>query len=158
MIQFTVYGTPRPAGSKKAFAIRKNGVPTGRVAVADASAHSKDWKQAIAHAARQAYCCELLRGAVTLEVRCYFARPKSHFGTGRNSSTLKDSAPRHHTQAPDATKLVRCLEDALNRVLWVDDSQVTEQRVVKDWGDVSRMEVTIIPQFQLDTHAPQGKP
>ena len=36
-----------------------------------------------------------------------FVRPKSHYGTGRNAKKLKPSAPPHHTQKPDATKLLR---------------------------------------------------
>ena len=32
-IEFTVFGDAKPAGSKRAFAIRKAGIPTGQIAV-----------------------------------------------------------------------------------------------------------------------------
>jgi hypothetical protein len=34
-ISFTVLGDAKPAGSKRAFAIRRGGVPTGQIAVTD---------------------------------------------------------------------------------------------------------------------------
>mgnify|MGYP001180875411 CR=1 FL=1 len=50
-ITFTVYGVARPAGSKRAFAIRKNGQPTGKIAVVDDCKESRDWKSTVAREA-----------------------------------------------------------------------------------------------------------
>lgn len=161
-IRFTVYGTPRPAGSKKTLPLknRKTGEwlkrPNGStLTVTMDMADNKDWKQAISHAARQAYDGELLRGPLRLSVVFRFARPKCHYGTGRNASRLKGSAPAHHTKSPDATKLLRCCEDALNRVIWADDAQIVGQEVTKCWGEpagciveIHRVDETLLPLLE----------
>ncbi len=53
------------------------------------------------------------------------------------------SAPFYPTTKPDASKLVRALEDGLNGVLWRDDSQVAEIVAVKYYGEPARAEVRI---------------
>ena len=107
----------------------------------------KPWEQAIKAAAREAYDGEPMRGAVIIEVDLYFARPKSHYRTGRNAGILKDSAPRHHTKKPDVDKCARCLGDSLTGVLYADDSQIKELWVRKAYtsGD-DRTEVSVTLQ------------
>ena len=61
---------------------------------------------------------------VELTVRFYFSRPKSHYGTGKNSKRLKASAPNFHTKKPDIDNLVKFVLDSLNKIYWRDDSQV----------------------------------
>jgi crossover junction endodeoxyribonuclease RusA len=52
-------------------------------------------------------------------------RPKDHYGTGRNSGTVKPSAPINPASMPDLDKLVRCICDALTDAgVWKDDAQV----------------------------------
>ena len=57
---------------------------------------------------------------------------------------MKDDAPAVHSVAPDATKCVRALEDALNKIAWIDDSLVTEQRVTKRYGETPGVRVVIV--------------
>jgi len=74
-----------------------------------------------------------LIGPVDLRVDFFMPRPKSHYrlsGTG----PLKDGAPVYHVQKPDATKLLRSVEDALNDVVWKDDVQVSDIQVTKRWA------------------------
>jgi Holliday junction resolvase RusA-like endonuclease len=77
----------------------------------------------------------LLEGPLGLAVVFNITRPKGHFGTGRNAGALKDSAPYWPTVKPDATKLLRGLEDALTGVVWRDDAQVVEQAVTKRYAE-----------------------
>lgn len=129
---FFVSGTPRPGGSKNAFAIRKGGIPTGRVTVTDASGkNGKAWRQAVALAARQAYQGPPLTGPVRLTVRFAMPRPQSHYRSGRFSTQLKPGVPRWHTAKPDSLKLTRALEDALTGIAWVDDAQIVNEEVQK---------------------------
>jgi Holliday junction resolvase RusA-like endonuclease len=81
-------------------------------------------------------------GPVELQVEFCFARPKSHYGTGKRSNILKPSAPLCHIQKPDRTKLLRCIEDAFKGVLWEDDSQVISGAVSKRWGKEDYATVT----------------
>ena len=127
-ITFQVYGTPRPGGSKTAFFNKK----LGRAMVVDASGQpGKDWRTSVQAAAMEAYRGPLLQGPLDLFITFGLARPKSHYGTGRNADRLKPSAPPYPTKPPDTTKLVRALEDALTGILWRDDAQVVRQTVRK---------------------------
>jgi len=55
--------------------------------------------------------------AAPLSVTATFrlARPSSHFGTGRNASTLKPSAPDHHITKSDLDKLLRSVFDSIEQ-------------------------------------------
>jgi Holliday junction resolvase RusA-like endonuclease len=145
ILRFTVYGEPKPAGSKKAFVNKK----TGKAIVTDDSKGSKPWKQEVAAVAMQARVdaglSTLLTGPVRLEVTFIQTRPKHHYGTGRNADKLKDSAPTYPTVKPDATKLLRAVEDALTGVLWKDDNQVVDQFVYKRYGTAMAAAITVIP-------------
>jgi Holliday junction resolvase RusA-like endonuclease len=42
---------------------------------------------------------------------------------------------RPHTAKPDGDNLAKQIGDALNRIAWMDDSQIADVRVTKIWGD-----------------------
>jgi crossover junction endodeoxyribonuclease RusA len=136
-IRFSVLGRPQQKGSKQVF---RNG---NRFVVRDANVNAKPWADRVSAAAREAYGGDLLRDAVEVEMTCYFARPKSHFGSGRNAGTVLASAPRSMIAMPDVDKLARCALDALTGVVFKDDSQVTRLTVGKSFGEPERLEVVI---------------
>lgn len=132
MIEFTVYGRPQPRGSKAAVPIPKRGggwvtAENGRpiTAAKDSNPRSKDWMNSVRAAAAEAYHGPLLTVGMRVSFRFFLSRPKCHYGTGKNSSKLKDAAPPAHIQKPDCDKLIRCIQDALKGVIWRDDCQVT---------------------------------
>ncbi len=143
MIEFCVLGKPQPAGSKSAYVPLhpKTKQPFRRagggimVQTVDANRHLKPWQAQIAAAGRRAYHGPLLLGRVFLALDFRFARPKDHFGTGRNAARLKPAAPGDHLQAPDVLKLSRGVEDALQGVIYKNDSQIVREFLSKDWGD-----------------------
>lgn len=128
-ISFFVPGLPKPAGSKKAFAHAK----TGRIIVTDDSGKpGRDWRACVADNAVIAMAGrDPLAGPVRLVLRFGLPRPKSHFRTGRNAGEVKASAPDYCVTKPDATKLLRAVEDALTGICWRDDAQVVAQEVTK---------------------------
>lgn len=134
-ITLTVFGTPAPQGSKRAFAIRKNGVLTGRAAVIESSHDRvKAWRQAVIDAAESQHACQWLHGPVQLSITFWIRRPKSHYGTGKNAAVLRGTAPNHPAKAPDLSKLVRATEDALTACgVWQDDAQVVSCDAAKAW-------------------------
>lgn len=78
-----------------------------------------------------------LSGAFEVNMEFYFNRPKSHYGTGKNSGTLKDSAPRYMTTKPDIDNLAKLVLDCLNRIkYWNDDAQVVTMKVSKSYADI----------------------
>lgn len=140
MIAFTILGVAKPAGSKRAFPIKKAGAFTGKTVVVDANPNSRQWKNSVADAARAAYTGELLAGPLALVLRFVLPRPKGHFGR----KGLLASAPAYPTTKPDTTKLIRGVEDALTKILWRDDAQVVQQRATKEYGEPARCEVSVV--------------
>jgi crossover junction endodeoxyribonuclease RusA len=76
---------------------------------------------------------------VCVQITFTFARPASHFGTGRNAGTVKASAPRFPSShaVGDIDKLARACLDALTDAgTFADDSQVVSLHARKVWvGD-----------------------
>jgi Holliday junction resolvase RusA-like endonuclease len=85
----------------------------------------------------------LMRYGVVVELAFYFARPKAHYGRGRNAKQLLPSAPKDMATMPDVDKLCRCALDALTGVVIVDDSQVVELSASKLYGEPERLEVGV---------------
>ncbi len=143
MIKFTVYGVPQPAGSKRAFIIRrKDG--SQHTNVTDANPKAASWKTLVADAARRAYSGPLLRSMLTVGMTFYFPRPKAHYGTGRNAGRVKTNAPIHKATKPDVLKLARGTEDALTGIVWADDAQTISLAAKKTYGEPARAEVSIL--------------
>ena len=67
---------------------------------------------------------------ITLRVIAVFEQPKS----------VKRAA---HTVRPDASNILKLCEDALNRLAWVDDSQIVDTRCQKLYGAPARLEITV---------------
>jgi len=136
-IRFVVLGRPQQKGSKRAQIVQ------GRAIIRDANAKARPWANLVTAAAREAYRDELLRGAVEVELGFFFARPKAHFGTGKNAGAVLASAPRHMIVMPDIDKLARCALDALTGVVFKDDAQITLLTARKGFGEPERAEVTV---------------
>ena len=101
MVEIRVYGIPRPQGSKR---------HVGRGIMVEASRHVGQWRNDVmSAAAAAAHRGSPITGPVRLEIVFLFPRPKSHFGTGRNASKLKSSAPVHCISRAhgDTSKLIR---------------------------------------------------
>lgn len=120
MIDIFVPGIPVPKGSAKAFVVKGRAIVTQ-----DNGAKQKPWASSISYTAMQAMRFEKpVSGPVSISLTFYMPRPKGHYGSGKNSALVKDSAPQHHVSKPDLDKLCRCVLDALTGVVWNDDSQV----------------------------------
>lgn len=135
-IKFFVPGTPQTAGSKRAFILQRSGTRGDKrqdyqAILTDDNPKGKKWKTIAAAAAKAVYSGPPLSGALQLDIVFHLLRPQSHFGSGKNAGTIKASAPEYPIVLPDATKLLRCLEDALKGITWHDDSQVVAQHVFK---------------------------
>ena len=137
--RFTVYGDVEPAGSKRAFVHPGS----GRAIVTDANKKAKAWKGRVAQVAGENFNGELLTGPLDVCFTFYRPRLASHYGTGRNAGSLKESAPAYPITRPDALKLARGCEDALSGVVYRDDSQIVDEVLRKRWGSPARVEIEI---------------
>lgn len=132
MIRFRVNGTPAPQGSKRH-------VGNGRMV--EMSKAVGPWREAVRAEAQDTgwrsgfgspgpYACSGAPVQVTLVF--ILKRPTSHYGTGRNSGTVKDSAPRFPAGRPDIDKLARAVLDGLVMGgVMADDGQVASLNVAK---------------------------
>jgi Holliday junction resolvase RusA-like endonuclease len=135
-IEFTVFGQPQTAGSKKGFYQPK----LKRVIITDDNKKSRSWKEQVASAAHQAYAGPLLREALSMTLVFYRVRPKGHFKSDGTFSKAADCRPKTR---PDLLKLTRAVEDALKGVIYVDDAQIVSETLRKRWGEPSRVDVLI---------------
>ena len=81
---------------------------------------------------------------VSVDVAFNFARPASHYGTGRHLGVLKPSAPYYKASAPDLDKLQRALGDALTQAgILRDDALIVAWDAAKVYGAVPEVRLTV---------------
>jgi Holliday junction resolvase RusA-like endonuclease len=139
VIKLRVYGTPAPQGSKSAFAVRKAGAYTGRVAIVDDNKGPlKSWRQAVVEEGRARMGTDgmnlpafrPMEGPLSVTIVFMLARPASH---RTPKGALRASAPaRPAGQRMDLDKLARSTLDALTAAgVWTDDGQVADLNLSK---------------------------
>ena len=129
-LAFTVHGTPAPQGSKTI-------VPTaaGPRTKESNERQLRAWRQAIADTAATAMDGHgPLTGPCELDATFVFARPRSHYRTGRHAGELKPSAPIHCDKRPDLDKLLRAVGDALTGIALIDDATIVKLTARKHYG------------------------
>jgi len=121
-----VLGKPKAQPRPRAFAVG------GRARVYN-PATAEGWKSEVAQAFRSVAGYNS-KHPIEIDIALWFARPKSHFGTGRNASKIKESAPAYHTQKPDVDNVAKGILDALVHIkAFHDDSQVITLTISKQW-------------------------
>jgi Holliday junction resolvase RusA-like endonuclease len=137
-----VFGHPQGKGSKRAFPINRAGGSQSIVLV-DSNRNAKPWQTRVTETLRAKYDGPLLRDAVAVELDFCFARPRSHYGTGRNAGRVRDSAPLEMTKMPDVDKLCRLALDSLVGVVIADDAQVVRLTARKRYSEPERLEARV---------------
>ena len=101
-----------------------------------------EFERAIAWAYKAAY-----RGAqmpqdapLSINVTSYIPIPKS---APKRLRELYASERVYHTKKPDASNILKSVEDALNGIAYSDDAQIADTRSVKFYSERPRVEVTI---------------
>lgn len=159
-LQFFVAGIPAPAGSKKAFALRKGGAFTGRTIVTDACKRTKPWQSDVKHVVSSSYTGPVLEGPLRVTFTFQLHRPKGHYGSGKNSEMVKASAPEHPCVMPDVLKLARAVEDALTGIVWRDDAQIVQEILAKEYvsaGQKTGVWITVVePEKTVFQNPPQS--
>lgn len=128
MAEFQILGPPQPQKRPRAFTRGK---------------HAKVYSPTSEQKVKVSQAAHMLKGdgyyfddAVSVRIYYYFHRPKSHYGTGKNSNVIKDSAPHHHIKRPDLDNLNKAVLDGItDGGLWSDDSIVCHLSVVKQYID-----------------------
>lgn len=150
-LEFTVPGKPVPQGGMTAFAKGNRAFVT----------HKKpkelgDYRARVALAATQAGA-ELTRAPVIVNASFLLPRPKGHYGTGRNASQLRASAPHWPMTKPDIDKLERALLDAITGVVIADDSQVIRSYCDKQYALEAPRTVVYIEELSESRRAEETR-
>lgn len=137
ILEIHISGTAAPQGSK---------TPWG----SEANPNTRPWRGSVAAAGAQAMPegVGLLTGPLSMEVAFVFARPKAHFGSGRNASRLKGNAPTYMSSQPDVDKLTRAIADGLQGVVYRNDAQLSVITARKLYGDSAYCHIVVseLPQ------------
>lgn len=142
LLACTIPGTPQQQGSKTRGA---NG------ASFEANRALKPWRADAIANLRDAALAQWghagespITHGVHVDARFVYARPKSHYRTGRNAHLLRDDAPTYKTSAPDLDKLQRAVGDALTQAGIIrDDALIAKWSPVKVYGPVPLVELTV---------------
>lgn len=83
-------------------------------------------------------------GLVCVTMEFFWARPKTHYGTGKNERLLKDSAPAAPGKAPDLGKQARAIQDAMTKIVYLDDSKIVSEVHVKRYVHAWEREYVVV--------------
>lgn len=144
-LTFTVPGDPVTQGSMKAFARGGRAVVTH-----DKGPALNHWRSRVTLEARRAWGrAAPLDGPVAVTLVFRLARPKGHYGTGRNAQRVRPSAPALPHTGLDLDKLARAINDALTQAhIWADDSRVCTMTTHKTYAGPDEqpgVDITVAP-------------
>ena len=138
-LEIDVPGKARPKGSMRSLGAGKPMI--------ESNPDVKPWMASVrAIAVGELDGHDMLAGPLSLNAIFYFARPASHYGTGKNEDKLKPSAPSKpcNRATGDTDKLVRATLDALEGVAFLDDAQVSDVHAVRRYSRKGRGDHTMI--------------
>jgi len=90
----------------------------------------------------------IYKGPLSVDYLFVFPRPKGHYGTGKNSSMLKDSSPVFCCNTKDLDNMEKFYADSFNSIAYEDDRQIVRSSAVKRWavqGEQPFVEIFISP-------------
>tara|TARA_Y100001963_G_scaffold72041_1_gene100136 strand:- start:4481 stop:4885 length:405 start_codon:yes stop_codon:yes gene_type:complete len=86
---------------------------------------------------------ELLATELLIKIIFTFKRPKSHYRTGKSSHILKTNQPEYHSFTPDIDNCCKYYMDCMNKMFYVDDSQICMLQAEKYYGKNPSVEIII---------------
>ncbi len=125
-VAFTVYGKPVPMARPRVCRL-----PNGKSRTFN-PASSTDWKESIALQALAHRPDKLLDGPLILTAAFYLMKPPS-----------KPKKCVHPATKPDWDNLAKAVTDALEGIIYTNDSRIVEAWIVKRYGDPPRVEITV---------------
>ncbi|MDP5277249.1 RusA family crossover junction endodeoxyribonuclease [Chengkuizengella axinellae] len=134
MIKFVVHEEPVAQGRPRV--TTKNGKP--RLYDPDKSKH---FKQLVAMIAKQYAPETLLDCPLVLRITFYRSIPTRFTKAERRQIQSGELRP---ITKPDIDNYVKAIKDALNKVIWTDDSKVVDLHAGKYYSDKPRVEIEIL--------------
>lgn len=91
-------------------------------------------------------------GPLTCFVEAFVPIPDSWSGKKKAAAAAGDISP---TGKPDGDNYAKIAGDALNKIVWVDDSQIIMWQVLKQYSDFPRLRVSVWPWNDLPAAEPE---
>ena len=133
-IMFTVYGEPVAKGRPR-FSTR------GKFPVAYTPEKTKTYESEVGIMAKAAMgASEPFKGALEAFIYVTFPVPAS-YSKKRTEACLKGS--ERPIKKPDIDNIAKCFLDAMNEIVYLDDTQVLTLHVTKVYGTVGMVEVMV---------------
>jgi Holliday junction resolvase RusA-like endonuclease len=146
MITFTVEGEPQGKGRARSFVRKRNGTAQlgampkiGHYTPKDTRAYEKLIRDTAWLAMRGH---QMFEGAIRLELLAVFSVPKS-WSIRKREAALNGEV--FHTSRPDVDNILKAFKDAMNGVVYRDDSRVVEGMFAKLYGTAPSVSVTVVP-------------
>ena len=137
MISFTIPGKPVAQGRPRA-ARRGN-----RIMMYDPKP-SKDYKEYVAKIAKEYAPEEPTEAALGVQMKIYREIPKS---TTKKDRRLINEGLKRPVVRPDTDNYTKAILDALNGIIYKDDSQIVDLKASKYYSDNPRVEIKIEALF-----------
>jgi len=136
MIKLTIYELPigkgRPKFSRAGGFVR-----------AYTPKRTRDYQQLVADCFKENYPNHKpYEGALRIDAIFYMKIPK---GTSKKKRQLMLENKIKHKKKPDKDNLEKAVTDPLNKLAYIDDSQIVESHVYKKYGEIPRTEIIITP-------------
>ncbi|MDO4721407.1 MAG: RusA family crossover junction endodeoxyribonuclease [Peptostreptococcaceae bacterium] len=80
----------------------------------------------------------MMEGEIRMRLEIYFPIPKS---ASRKTKTGMREGTIRPAKRPDLDNIIKSISDALNKVAYVDDSQIVEVQARKYYSDAPRVEI-----------------
>lgn len=133
-IMFTVYGDPVAKGRPR-FSTR------GKFPVAYTPEKTKTYESEVAMMAKAAMgASEALEGALEAFIYVTYAVPAS-YSKKRSEACL--SGLEKHTKKPDLDNVVKSVVDGMDKIVFLNDSQITSIHATKVYGEIAKVEVMV---------------
>lgn len=94
----------------------------------------------------KAHVKDITMEAVNVTFDFFVSRPKSHYGTGKNTQIIKATSPQYPTSKPDIDNYIKFYLDCMNGIIFKDDSQVIGCYAHKKYAENGRTEIRVFSQ------------
>ena len=139
-IKLVILGEPNAQKRTRFSARGRGGKPLPFVQTYDPSAKDKRGLREVVQA--QAPEKPLL-GPLRVDCFFFFAYRKGDYGSGKNAGVLKDSAPTWKDTGKDRDNCDKLVLDAITGIFFLNDSQVCDGRIIKQYSENPRTEIYI---------------
>lgn len=140
LVTILLPGDPRGKGRPRFRIIRPKGGGAPFASVYT-DAETAAYEHALARCGRVAMgAAAPFPGPLTCFAEAFMPIPESWSNKKKAAAAAGDV---FHVSKPDGDNIAKCVGDALNKIAWVDDSQIVMWQVLKTYSDFPRLRVSV---------------